>query len=189
MKRLEQIILIFSFLSFSWLAMQAVHESGHVVGAWLTSADVIKVALHPCIISRTVLGHNQYPSVVVWGGPLIGSLFPLLVFLLARVCRLPGIYLFRFFAGFCLLANGIYIAFFPGNGAVDTGVMMQHGSPRWLMVIFGILTAPLGLYLWHRQGKHFGLGGARGRVNSHAAIVSAALLVVIAGVELIVNSK
>lgn len=169
--------------------MQAVHEFGHVVGAWLTRADVIKVALHPCIISRTVLGYNPHPSVVVWGGPLIGSLLPLLVFFMARICRLPGIYLFRFFAGFCLLANGIYIAFFPGDGAVDTGIMMQYGSPRWLMVVFGILTAPLGLYIWHRQGKHFGLGEAKGRVNRHAAIVSAALLIAIAGVELIVNSK
>jgi hypothetical protein len=189
MKRLDQFILIATFLAFSWLAMQAVHELGHVAGAWLTKAEVTKVALHPCIISRTDLGHNPHPLVVVWAGPIIGSVLPLLAFLVAKVCRSPGVYLFRFFAGFCLIANGVYITFGPGDGAADTGVMMQHGSPRWLMVFFGILTMPLGLYLWHRQGNHFGLAEAKGKVSRQAAIVSASLLVALAGVELIVNSR
>ena len=189
MKRIEQTILIATFFAFSWLAMQAVHEFGHVVGAGLSKAEVIKVALHPCIISRTDLGHNPHPSVVVWAGPIIGSVLPLLAFLVATVCRFPGVYLFRFFAGFCLIANGVYLAFGPADGAADTGVMMQHGSPRWTMVLFGILTAPFGLYLWHRQGRHFGLGEAKGKVSRQAAIVSASLLVAIAGVELIINSR
>jgi hypothetical protein len=189
MKRLEQVILILTFLAFSWLAMQAVHELGHVVGAWLTKAEVTKVALHPWIISRTDLGHNPHPSVVVWAGPVIGSVLPLLAFLAAKICRSPGVYLFRFFAGFCLVANGVYIAFGPAEGAADTGVMMHHGSPRWLMVVFGILTAPFGLYLWHRQGECFGVGEAKGKVSRQAAIVSASLLAAIAGVELIINSK
>ncbi len=34
-KRFEQAILIVTFLAFCWLAMQAVHELGHVVGAWV----------------------------------------------------------------------------------------------------------------------------------------------------------
>jgi len=189
MKRLDQIVLAISFVAFSWLAMQAVHELGHVVGAWLTKGEVTKVALHPCIISRTDIGHNPYPSVVVWTGPIVGAVLPLLAFLAAKVCRSPGVYLFRFFAGFCLIANGVYIAFGPAEGATDTGVMMQHGSPRWLMLVFGILTAPLGLYLWHRQGKYFGLGEADGKVSRRAAVVSVLLLVAIAGIELIVNSR
>ena len=189
MKRLEQTILIATFLAFSWLAMQAVHELGHSVGAWLTRAEVIKVALHPCIISRTDIGHNPHPSVVVWAGPIIGSVLPLLAFLVAKVGRFPGVYLFRFFAGFCLIANGVYIAFGPADGAADTGVMIQHGSPRWVMVLFGMFTAPFGLYLWHRQGKHFGLGEAKGKVSHQAAIVSASLLVAIVGVELMIDSR
>ena len=92
-------------------------------------------------------------------------------------------------AGFCLVANGCYIAFGPAQGAADTGVMIQHGSPRWLMVIFGLLTVPLGLYLWHRQGHYFGLGETKGKVNHQAAIISASLLAAIVGVELIINSR
>jgi hypothetical protein len=51
MKRLLQILLIVTFIGFSWLAMQAVHEAGHVLVARLTGGEVIKVALHPLIVS------------------------------------------------------------------------------------------------------------------------------------------
>lgn len=186
---MDQVVLIGTFLGFCWLAMQAVHEFGHVLAAWITGAEVIKVALHPGIISRTDLGHNPHPLFVVWAGPVVGSVIPLGAFLVAKVCRSPGVYMFRFFAGFCLIANGVYIAFGPSDGAADTGVMMQHDSPRWLLVLFGLLTAPLGLYLWHRQGPHFGLGEAKGKVDRRAAIVSASLFVALAGVELIINSR
>ena len=189
MKRIEQIILIASFLAFSWLAMQAVHELGHVTGAWLSKAKVTKVALHPFILSRTDLGYNPHPAFVVWSGPVFGILIPLLALLFARLLRSPGIYLFRFFAGFCLIANGVYIAFGPATGGGDTGIMMQHGSPRWLVVLFGIFTVPPGLYLWHNQGRHFGLGKAGGQVIRSATVVSAVLLIVLAGIELIVNSR
>lgn len=189
MKRIEQAILIVTLLAFSWLAMQALHEFGHVVGARLTKAEVTNVALHPCIISRTDLGHNPHPLLVVWAGPVIGSALPLIAFLLAKVCQVSGVYLFRFFAGFCLIANGVYIAFGPSDGAADTGVMMQHGSPRWILVIFGLLSASLGLYLWHRQGEHFGLGEAKGMVSRKATIVSALLLAAIVGAELIIGNK
>lgn len=189
MKRIEQIILIVSFLAFSWLAMQAMHELGHVIGAYLTKAEVITVALHPCIISRTDLGNNPHPVIVVWSGPVVGAVLPLLAFLIAKSCHSPGIYLFRFFAGVCLNANGFYIACGPAEGLADTGVMMQNGSPRWIMLIFGLLTVSLGLYLWHRQGEHFGLGKAEGTVSRKATIVSALLLAAIVGVELIIGSK
>jgi hypothetical protein len=185
----EQVILIVTFLAFSWLAMQAVHELGHTVGAWLTGAEVIKVALHPGIISRTDMGHNPHPLLVVWAGPVMGAVLPLLAFLVAKACRFSGVYLFRFFAGFCLLANGVYIALGPAEGAADTGVMMQHGTPHWAMFLFGILTVSPGLYLWHGQGKHFGLGEAGGKVNRQATIAAVLSLTVIVGMELIFNSK
>lgn len=187
MKRFEQVILIVTFLGFSWLAMQAVHELSHVIGAWVTGAKITKVALHPCIISRTDLGYNPYPLIVVWAGPIIGSALPLLAFLVAKACRLADIYLFRFFAGFCLVANGYYIALGHAEGGADTAVMMMHGSPRWVMVFFGILTASLGLYLWHRQGIYFALGEANGKVNRRAVIVSVSLFMAITVVELIIN--
>ena len=190
MKRAAQILLIVTFVMFSWLAMQAVHEMGHVVVARLTGGEVIKVALHPLIVSRTDIGDNPHPLAVVWGGPLVGSIFPLLLFALAYACRLPGAYLFRFFAGFCLVANGVYIGigWTLADGA-DPSVMTENGSPRWLLVLFGLLAAPIGLYLWHRQGSHFGLGEAKGNVNMRAALISATLLLALAGAELLRNVR
>jgi hypothetical protein len=190
MKRLPQMLLIVTFIGFSWLAMQVAHETGHVLVAKLTGGEVMRVALHPLIMSRTDLAENPHPLAVVWGGPLLGSAFPLLLFILAAALRLPGVYLFRFFAGFCLIANGVYIGAGPflAEGA-DPWVMTENGSPRWLLVVFGVITFASGLYLWHRQGPHFGLGAAKGRVNNRAAFISAGLFVTLTGAELLRNVR
>jgi hypothetical protein len=190
MKRIPQILLIVTFISFSWLAMQVVHEAGHVLVARLTGAEVTKVALHPLIMSRTDVAENPHPLAVVWGGPLVGSLLPVLLFVMAAAFRFPGVYLLRFFAGFCLIANGVYIGVghFLEEGA-DPSVMMENGSPKWLLVLFGAVAFPLGLYLWHRQGSHFGLGAANGKVDTRAAFVSVGLFLVLTGAELVRNVR
>ena len=188
--RIPQIILIGAFIPFCWLAMQVVHETGHVLMAWLTKGEVTKVALHPLIVSRTDLAANPHPLVVVWGGPVVGCLIPLVAYEAAAIGRMPGVYLFRFFAGFCLVANGVYIGagWLLANGA-DPGVMIENGSSKGLLVAFGILTFPAGLFLWHRQGYFFGLASARGRVSSSAAAVTAGLLVALVAIELIRNQR
>ena len=53
--KLKQAVLVITFLVFSWLAMQAVHELGHVLGALLTGGSPNKVYLHPLIISATAV--------------------------------------------------------------------------------------------------------------------------------------
>ena len=189
MKRLHQIILVGSFIGFSWLAMQVVHEFGHILGAWLTGGTVSKVVLYPLTISRTDLASNPHPLSVVWAGPIVGSFFPFLVFLFARICRAPGIYLFRFFAGFCLTANGVYIGVGSFPGVADAGDMLRHGCPQWFLVVFGLVTVPLGLYLFHGIGPKFGVGEAGGKVSRSAAIVSLCLFLGIAAVEVIINSR
>jgi hypothetical protein len=65
MTRVHQAILIVSTVLGSWLGMQAVHEFGPVVGAWLTGGKVAKVVLHPLSISRTDLADNPRPLTVV----------------------------------------------------------------------------------------------------------------------------
>jgi len=98
--RLNQIVLILSTVLGSWLGMQAIHESGHVLGAWLTGGHVARVVLHPLTISRTDLDQNPNPLVVVWAGPIIGVVVPLLIWAVAAVAKLPGAFVLRFFAGF-----------------------------------------------------------------------------------------
>ena len=178
----HQAILIGSTVLGSWLGMQAVHEFGHVCGAWLTGGRVARVVLHPLTISRTDLADNPSPLAVVWAGPAVGVLLPLLLWLLATGVRMPGAFVLRFFAGFCLLANGLYIGVGAFDRVGDCGEMLRHGSQPWQLWLFGAIAAPIGLWLWHRQGPHFGLGPAEGRVSRGVAygslVVCLALLVV-----------
>jgi hypothetical protein len=182
-KRLHQSILIFSTLLGSWLGMQAVHEMGHVLGAWLTGGEVANVVLHPLSISRTDLAHNPSPLLVVWAGPIIGILLPLCLWGVAAGLRMPGAFVLRFFAGFCLIANGAYIAGGSFKEVGDCGEMLRHGSSLWQLWLFGAATVPPGLWLWHGLGPDFGLGSAAGQVRpwiAYASLAACALLLVVA---------
>ena len=167
--------------------MQVVHELGHICAAYFAGAQVENVVLHPLAISQTQVSDNSHPLVVVWLGPIVGVVLPLVAFAIAKAMKSPGVYLFRFFAGFCLIANGVYIAFGPGEGGADTGVMMHHGSPRWLMVLFGVACAAGGLSLWNGLGRYFGLGEAKGKVDKNATVVVASLLLATIVLELLVS--
>ena len=168
-KRVHQIVLAVSTLALSWFAMMAVHESGHVLGAWLTGGSVAKVVPHPLTISRTDLAVNPQPLLVVWAGPLFGVLAPLLAWIGTQLGRVPFWYLLRFFAGFCLIANGAYLGVGSFDGVGDAGDLLRHGAPIWQLWLFGILCVPAGFLLWHRLGPHFGFGEAQGSVNIPAA--------------------
>jgi hypothetical protein len=174
-RRVHQAVLIGSTILGSWLGMQAVHESGHVLGAWLTGGRVARVVLHPLTISRTDLAHNPSPLVVVWAGPAVGIAVPLLIWAVAAAARLPGAFVLRFFAGFCLLANGLYIGVGSFDRVGDCGEMLRHGSEPWQLWLFGAATAPAGLWLWHRQGPHFGLGNGGGHVSVGVAYTTLAV--------------
>lgn len=153
MHRLRQGVLIASTILASWLGMQAIHESGHVVGAWLTGGRVAQVVLNPLTSSRTDLVHNPNPLLVVWAGPVLGGVLPLVFWGIAAAFHMPGAFLLRFFAGFCLIANGAYIGAGSFDRVGDCGQMLQHGSALWQLWLFGTVTIPLGLWLWHRQGR------------------------------------
>jgi len=51
--------------------------------------------------------------------------------------------------------------------------MLRHGSRLWHLWAFGAATAPLGLWLWHGQSRHFGFRG--GRVSRGATWASVAV--------------
>src|SRR5688572_25186605 len=96
-QRFHQLLLIVSFLAFSWLGFMIVHEFGHVLAAWATGGSVSRVVLHPLQISWSAFVPNPHPQLVAWGGPLLGSLLPVAGLFVARVARCPGLYLFQFF--------------------------------------------------------------------------------------------
>ena len=184
-KRGRQAALIGSFVYLSWLGMMIVHECGHVLGAWCTGGVVDYVLLHPLLVSRTDVFINPHPLLEVWAGAVFGSLFPLVVYLIARVCRMPGLYLLKFFAGFCLIANGVYLAEGAFFEVADAGELLVYGAARWHLVLFGLLTVPPGFYLWNGLGPNFGLGAAKGEVSRSATFVSVGLLTAVVFTEVL----
>jgi hypothetical protein len=184
MNRLFQLLLICSFITLSWLGFMVVHEFGHVVTGWVTGASVSRVILHPLQISWTAFTNNPHPQLVAWGGPILGSLLPLGLFAIAKANHAPGIYLFRFFAGFCLTANGFYLIIDAFERGGDGGTLLRHGAMLWHLVLFGSLTTPTGFWLWNGIGKYFGLGRPSGTISHAAAFSSIALLALVIILEL-----
>jgi hypothetical protein len=87
-------------------------------------------------------------------------------------------FVLRFFAAFCLIANGLYIGAGSFQEIGDCGDMLRHGSPVWTLWAFGAATFPLGLFLWNGMGKDFGVGDSGRRISANAARL--ALIVVVA---------
>ncbi len=151
-------ILIISTILGSWIAMQVVHEAGHVIGAVATGGTVAAVHLPPLDFSQTTVHPNPKPLIVTWAGPVVGVLVPVCLWWLAAMAKRPWAYLLRFFAGFCLVANGAYLGVGVFFEVGDCRDLLLHGATAWQLIFFGLIAVPSGFWLWHRQGKHFGLG-------------------------------
>jgi hypothetical protein len=182
-----QIQLIAATVVFSWLAMQVVHECGHVIHAWTSGGHVARVVLYPFEISRTEVTPNLRPQFVAWGGPLWGSLIPLGIHGLLPWRDWMRAWLSAFFAGFCLIANGGYLlggSVFPVG---DAQTLLENGAPRWTLVVFGIAGLASGLSLWNGLGKHFGLGKPASDIDKSAAWGMTAWAVALLIVELLLH--
>lgn len=177
-------LLIAATLAASWWGMMTVHEAGHVAAAIATGGTVQEVELAPWAISRTDVSPNPSPLVVVWSGPVAGVMLPLIVWLVARKIMPTVAPLLRFFAGFCLLANGAYLAFGSLNHIGDAGDLLRHGAAAWQLWLFGIVCMPAGLWLWNGLGSSFGMGANVEPVDRRVAIAigvfAAAMFVVLA---------
>jgi len=173
----SSLALLLATAAASWYGMMVVHESGHVLAAWLSGGRVSGVVLHPFGFSRTDLSENPYPLFVAAAGAVWGSALPVAVWLVARAARLRLAFLFRAFAGFCLLANGAYLASVMLMPAGDTADLLRLGAPLWLMVVAGLAGFAAGLALFNGLGKDFGFDGRPvDRVGVIAATSTFALL-------------
>lgn len=132
--RVRQFALIASTLCGSWLGMLACHEFGHVLHAWASGGIVVGVELPLVGFSETRVSPNPHPQFVAWGGAVWGSLLPLVCWAVVRRAAPALAFLGAFFAGFCSLANGAYLAaggFIGGpNDADDAHELLRHGAQR-----------------------------------------------------------
>jgi hypothetical protein len=160
----------------SWLGMMVVHEAGHVIHAWVSGGSVVRVVLNPLSFSRTDLSSNPYPLFVAWGGAVWGSAIPLLLWFMLR--RHPLGFLARFFAGFCLIANGMYLAAGAAIPVGDVEEMLRLGCPRSVPVAAGLPLVITGLVCWNGLDRSFGMGTQRAPSGAMtaAAIAAAGLL-------------
>lgn len=185
--RLPQAVLMLTTAISVWLLMQAIHELGHVIGGFLSGAELRRVVLHPLTISRTDFGHNPSPLFVCWMGPLFGAISPLLLWQISSWQRLRCRFWLQFLAGFCLIANGAYLAVGVHEGIGDAGDLIRYGSTAWQLYLFGAVTIPAGLLLWNGLGASFGLGRNAVPVTWRAAIYSLGLLIVVIAAELLLT--
>jgi hypothetical protein len=102
---------------------------------------------------------------------------------------LPGTFVLRFFAGFCLIANGAYIGAGSFNHAGDAGEMLKHGAARWHLWLFAVLTVPTGLWLWNGLGPHFGLGKTAGTVDRRVAYATLVCVFILLAVGFAVDGR
>jgi hypothetical protein len=189
MQRLYQLLFVACLLALSWFAMMAVHELGHAIGALISGGSIVRVVLHPLAISRTDVIPNPHPAVVVWLGPIIGCVAPLGAMVVVSMCTNVGRYIAQFFAGFCLIANGAYISIGWIDQVGDCGEMIRTGTPIWAMLLFGAVTIPIGLLLWHRLGSIKQLIATPSMMTRRMAFFAAAILAVVVVVEFALSPR
>jgi len=163
--------------------MMLVHEFGHVLGAMATGGQVRRFVWHPLAFSRTDVMPNPMPMVVVWSGPMVGVLLPLMLAGLSTYFKLQWTYLMQFFAGFCSIANGAYISLGKINHVGDAGDMLRLGVPVWYMIIFGCVCIPVGLWLWHRASPRLGFGRSPHTihpVHAYGVFIAGIVIVILA---------
>ena len=129
-----------------------------------TQDHIERIIWHPLALSRTDVRPSPSPLIVVWGGPVFGSSAPLLAMFISSKMRWRFNYILAFFAGFCLLANGLYIGVGAVNPIGDAHEMLRLGTPRWVLATFG-LTTIIGMWIFERVSTKLGFG-----LNSEAIV-------------------
>lgn len=156
----RRVFAISLLLAASWYAMMLVHELGHVIAAWSTGSRVEAVRVPWLGFSQTIVPTTDWPRVVAAGGPALGSALPMLAWLIMRsvprIRRGTACAIARFFAGFCLLANGAYIGSAVLLPVGDSEDLVRMGVPAWMLALIGWSAAAAGVAIWNGTAKNFG---------------------------------
>jgi hypothetical protein len=166
----------------SWYGMMLVHELGHVAAALATGSRIESVRIPLVGFSQTEISVYHHPLWVVAMGPAVGVAVPLAVWAVVRGLtrrfrdRWTLEPLSRFFAGFCLVANGGYLASAIAQPVGDVEELVLFGVPIWGLTSLGGLGVLAGLAMWNGLAKAFGFrGGLANPAMLNAATVWMAL--------------
>ena len=127
-------------LVIAWIVMTFTHEMGHVVGGWISGATLNDLDLAPWRLPYSLHNPDPHPLVTLWCGPVLGALVPLGM---AALIRQPWAF---FFADFCLLANGCYLAlaWISGERFLDTQRLLEAGAHPISIAFYCIVTIGFG---------------------------------------------
>jgi hypothetical protein len=155
----SRLLLIAGLLLTCWLGMMLVHELGHILAALLSGGAVTRLEWPPLGFSRTDVSPNPHPLLVAWSGPLFGASLPLLLSLILRLARRRAL-VAEIFSAFCLLANGIYLGAGSLDRVGDTGDILNHGSPLWLLWPLAVPLTLAAFAQLHALGPRLGIPAA-----------------------------
>ncbi|QDU88347.1 hypothetical protein Pla175_17220 [Pirellulimonas nuda] len=141
---MRRLLLAVPAAAWCWLAMMFVHELGHVVAGWLTGGRIAHVELRPGRLSHTLVLPNPWPTAVVWSGIIVGWLTPQIALALRPICWMRIGLVAEFWAGFCLLAGGVYLAVGGGTPLTDTEQLVALGWPLPMLIAIGAAVAVIG---------------------------------------------
>lgn len=135
-------------LLLSWFPFMCVHELGHILSAKINHGTIEEVKLIPWEFSHTIINNSHHPLMDVWAGPIVGCFLPLVIWLLTRNKNTIRFYTGSF-AGFCFLANGLYIGLGWIDKVGDTGDIIRNNGNIASMVIFGFIACVSAFMMWH----------------------------------------
>jgi hypothetical protein len=127
-------------LGFSWSVMIVTHESGHILGGWLSGATLQAYDLRPWRLPYSLHNPDPHPLITLWSGPLFGVLAPIATALLFRRSEIWVI------AYFCCIANGVYLAasWITSAPFLDTPMLLKNGASAFSIILYCLLTIPIG---------------------------------------------
>lgn len=134
----------------SWMGMLLVHELGHVLHALVSGGRVAAIKMPLFGFSQTLVQLNPHELLVAAGGPVWGILIPLAATGVFRLMKVGVPDWLKFFAGFCLIANGTYIGVGWTMRAGDAHDLSRLGASKWLLTSIGAIALVGGLMIWHQ---------------------------------------
>jgi len=131
----------------AWCVMLLAHEAGHLLGGYLSGATLREFELRPWKLPYSLHNPNPHPLITLWAGPVLGVVGPLLVLAIWSTA------VTRLIAGFCLLANGVYLAVggLTGDRFLDTAQLLEAGASPLAIGLYCLITCGGGYLVFRRE--------------------------------------